>query len=241
MPMPTVASSLSPLVPATHATMLYPGVPAPYSEHALGLDSGFGPAQPTFTVLQPNGLKRRPAPYDLEYNEGPIVKTPRRIFTNSRERWRQQNVNGAFADLRKLIPTHPPDKKLSKNEILRLAMRYITFLDRLLRDQSAGQTGPSIAHGSGNGLMTMGGGGGINQITSTSSSSPPPPPLLQPGSNRDVRGSMVDDAAAAAAGRDDEASEDVASPWSSCGSCCDGGTGSPGSLCDERSQHQHQR
>ncbi|XP_074985017.1 ribitol-5-phosphate transferase FKTN isoform X3 [Caretta caretta] len=47
----------------------------------------------------------------------------RKIFTNTRERWRQQNVNSAFAKLRKLIPTHPPDKKLSKNETLRLAMR----------------------------------------------------------------------------------------------------------------------
>ena len=62
-------------------------------------------------------------------------KIVRRIFTNSRERWRQQNVNGAFAELRKLIPTHPPDKKLSKNEILRLAMKYISFLSNLLEDQ----------------------------------------------------------------------------------------------------------
>lgn len=47
----------------------------------------------------------------------------RKIFTNSRERWRQQNVSGAFAELRKLVPTHPPDKKLSKNEILRMAIK----------------------------------------------------------------------------------------------------------------------
>jgi T-cell acute lymphocytic leukemia protein len=47
----------------------------------------------------------------------------RKLFTNSRERWRQQNVSGAFAELRKLVPTHPPDKKLSKNEILRMAIR----------------------------------------------------------------------------------------------------------------------
>ena len=44
-------------------------------------------------------------------------------------------MNGAFAELRKLIPTHPPDKKLSKNEILRLAMKYINFLAKLLNDQ----------------------------------------------------------------------------------------------------------
>ncbi|KAG8455094.1 hypothetical protein GDO86_001350 [Hymenochirus boettgeri] len=59
----------------------------------------------------------------------------RKIFTNTRERWRQQNVNTAFAELRKLIPTHPPDKKLSKNETLRLAMRYINFLIDILEDQ----------------------------------------------------------------------------------------------------------
>ncbi|KAL0605926.1 T-cell acute lymphocytic leukemia protein 2 [Plecturocebus cupreus] len=65
----------------------------------------------------------------------------RKIFTNTKERWRQQNVNSAFAKLRKLIPTHPPDKKLSKNETLRLAMRYINFLVKVLGEQSLQQTG----------------------------------------------------------------------------------------------------
>ncbi|XP_058528978.1 T-cell acute lymphocytic leukemia protein 2 [Ochotona princeps] len=65
----------------------------------------------------------------------------RKIFTNTRERWRQQNVNSAFAKLRKLIPTHPPDKKLSKNETLRLAMRYINFLVKILGEQNLQQTG----------------------------------------------------------------------------------------------------
>jgi hypothetical protein len=51
---------------------------------------------------------------------GVVVK---KIFTNTRERWRQQNVSGAFAELRKLVPTHPIDKKLSKNEILRMAIK----------------------------------------------------------------------------------------------------------------------
>lgn len=63
----------------------------------------------------------------------------RKIFTNTRERWRQQSVNSAFAKLRKLIPTHPPDKKLSKNETLRLAMRYINFLVKVLGEQSLEQ------------------------------------------------------------------------------------------------------
>ncbi|KAK2845912.1 hypothetical protein Q7C36_010766 [Tachysurus vachellii] len=64
----------------------------------------------------------------------------RKVLSNTRERWRQQSVNTAFAELRKLIPTHPPEKKLSKNEILRLAMRYISFLLTLLENQSDGAT-----------------------------------------------------------------------------------------------------
>lgn len=59
----------------------------------------------------------------------------KKIFTNTRERWRQQNVSGAFAELRKLVPTHPPDKKLSKNEILRMAIRYIRLLTNVLEWQ----------------------------------------------------------------------------------------------------------
>lgn len=44
-------------------------------------------------------------------------------------------MNGAFADLRRLVPTHPPDKKLSKNEILRLAIKYIKLLSSILEYQ----------------------------------------------------------------------------------------------------------
>lgn len=56
-------------------------------------------------------------------------------------------MNGAFAELRKLIPTHPPDKKLSKNEILRLAMKYISFLSNLLEDQDGGRNVGSTTDG----------------------------------------------------------------------------------------------
>lgn len=66
---------------------------------------------------------------------GFILGTVRKVFTNTRERWRQQNVSSAFAELRKLVPTHPPDKKLSKNEILRSAIRYIRLLTNILEWQ----------------------------------------------------------------------------------------------------------
>ncbi|XP_077411926.1 T-cell acute lymphocytic leukemia protein 1-like [Vanacampus margaritifer] len=92
-----------------------------------------------YSMYPSNRVKRRQGPYEVELDEAGQPKIVRRIFTNSRERWRQQNVNGAFAELRKLIPTHPPDKKLSKNEILRLAMKYISFLSNLLEDQDGGR------------------------------------------------------------------------------------------------------
>ncbi|XP_047726090.1 T-cell acute lymphocytic leukemia protein 1 isoform X3 [Prionailurus viverrinus] len=106
------------------------------SQPLASLGSGFFGEPDAFPMFATNNrVKRRPSPYEMEITDGPHTKVVRRIFTNSRERWRQQNVNGAFAELRKLIPTHPPDKKLSKNEILRLAMKYINFLAKLLNDQ----------------------------------------------------------------------------------------------------------
>lgn len=119
-------------IQAAGRTMLY-GLSQPLTPG----NSGYFGVPETYTVFSNSSrVKRRTGPYEVETNEGaPQTKVVRRIFTNSRERWRQQNVNGAFAELRKLIPTHPPDKKLSKNEILRLAMKYINFLAKLLDDQ----------------------------------------------------------------------------------------------------------
>ncbi|XP_015845061.1 protein lyl-1 isoform X2 [Peromyscus maniculatus bairdii] len=110
-----------------------------YHPHPFLSSVYIGPAGP-FSIFPNSRLKRRPS-----HGHQP-QKVARRVFTNSRERWRQQHVNGAFAELRKLLPTHPPDRKLSKNEVLRLAMKYIGFLVRLLRDQAAVlASGPSAA------------------------------------------------------------------------------------------------
>ncbi|KAG8550538.1 hypothetical protein GDO81_024109 [Engystomops pustulosus] len=118
--------------PQFHA---HPYLPSPYlrASSLIPIFSGRFKRRSHADILEAPFIVRQPQ------------KVARRVFTNSRERWRQQNVNGAFAELRKLIPTHPPDKKLSKNEILRLAMRYITFLVGLLGDQhnSPPKTSPS--------------------------------------------------------------------------------------------------
>jgi len=76
----------------------------------------------------------------------PLIVFPRKTFSNSRERWRQQNVSGAFAELRKLVPTYPPEKKLSKNEILRLAIKYIRLLSNVLEWQKQQENIVSVLH-----------------------------------------------------------------------------------------------
>jgi nescient helix-loop-helix protein len=55
-----------------------------------------------------------------------------RLAHATRERVRVEAFNTAFTDLRKLLPTLPPDKKLSKIEILRLAICYIAYLNHVL-------------------------------------------------------------------------------------------------------------
>ena len=63
------------------------------------------------------------------------VGVERSMFaTSKREQWRQQNVNMAFLELRKILPTYPPDKKLSKVDILRRSIKYIRFLNSVLKD-----------------------------------------------------------------------------------------------------------
>ncbi|KER29881.1 hypothetical protein T265_13284, partial [Opisthorchis viverrini] len=57
------------------------------------------------------------------------------IVQDTRERQRQRSVNQAFGELRLLLPTYPPDKKLSKHEILRSSIKYIHVLEAILKYQ----------------------------------------------------------------------------------------------------------
>lgn len=61
-----------------------------------------------------------------------VIK-PKRGQANKRERVRTENVNAGFDNLRKLIPTDPKDRKLSKIEVLRLATSYINHLYNLTK------------------------------------------------------------------------------------------------------------
>ncbi|XP_077202391.1 helix-loop-helix protein 2 [Paroedura picta] len=81
----------------------------------------------------PDGEGRPPQPLSREEKRRRRRATAKyRSAHATRERIRVEAFNLAFAELRKLLPTLPPDKKLSKIEILRLAICYISYLNHVL-------------------------------------------------------------------------------------------------------------
>jgi len=68
----------------------------------------------------------------------PAVKRKRkstptqRVAANIRERRRMSSLNSAFDRLRRRVPAFPHEKKLSRIQTLRLAIRYIMFMSQLV-------------------------------------------------------------------------------------------------------------
>lgn len=67
----------------------------------------------------------------------------RRLSANQKERRRTQNINTAFAELRRCIPNVPQDTKLSKIRTLRLATSYIGYLQEVLQAEQRRDAGSS--------------------------------------------------------------------------------------------------
>ncbi|RCN39166.1 Helix-loop-helix DNA-binding domain protein [Ancylostoma caninum] len=76
---------------------------------------------PSVLTVRPTGRKEK---YDDLRDSINLMTDQRRI--------RVESFNMAFAQLRSLLPTLPVEKKLSKIEILRLSISYISFLHKLL-------------------------------------------------------------------------------------------------------------
>ena len=55
-----------------------------------------------------------------------------RVAANIRERRRMCSLNAAFDRLRRRVPAFPHEKKLSRIQTLRLAIRYIMFMSQLV-------------------------------------------------------------------------------------------------------------
>ncbi|XP_053120696.1 fer3-like protein [Hemicordylus capensis] len=70
-----------------------------------------------------------------------VITSAQRQAANIRERRRMFNLNEAFDQLRKKVPTFAYEKRLSRIETLRLAIGYIAFMTELLD----GRRGPKEA------------------------------------------------------------------------------------------------
>ncbi|KFM57440.1 Heart- and neural crest derivatives-expressed protein 2, partial [Stegodyphus mimosarum] len=70
----------------------------------------------------------------------PVRCVKRRVTANRKERRRTLSINNAFSELRGCIPYVPPDTKLSKIKILRLATSYIAYLMDVLAEDESGKT-----------------------------------------------------------------------------------------------------
>jgi len=66
-----------------------------------------------------------------------------RVAANIRERRRMCSLNAAFDRLRRRVPAFPHEKKLSRIQTLRLAIRYIVFMSQLVAATSTQPPPPS--------------------------------------------------------------------------------------------------
>lgn len=120
----------------------------PHESTSICRDTYLGLPCESLTSIHPNTPRRRVAnisaalshlqPSDLvglsreERRRRRRATQKYRTAHATRERIRVEAFNVAFSELRKLLPTLPPDKKLSKIEILKLAICYIAYLNHVL-------------------------------------------------------------------------------------------------------------
>ncbi|XP_027428878.1 fer3-like protein [Callorhinus ursinus] len=70
-----------------------------------------------------------------------VITYAQRQAANIRERKRMFNLNEAFDQLRRKVPTFAYEKRLSRIETLRLAIVYISFMTELLEGCEKKETG----------------------------------------------------------------------------------------------------
>lgn len=70
-----------------------------------------------------------------------VITYAQRQAANIRERKRMFNLNEAFDQLRRKVPTFAYEKRLSRIETLRLAIVYISFMTELLESCEKKDTG----------------------------------------------------------------------------------------------------
>lgn len=71
--------------------------------------------------------------YYIKYEFVLLLDTKVINITDSREKKRLSNINGAFERLKEVIPTFPFEKRLTKIETLKLAISYIGMLRDIMK------------------------------------------------------------------------------------------------------------
>ncbi|XP_042673441.1 fer3-like protein [Centrocercus urophasianus] len=112
----------------------------PFGNRALSLREGMARGLP-LTAFGDGDLEDEEEEEEERVRSSSLLDRPRRkrVITyaqrqaaNIRERKRMFNLNEAFDQLRKKVPTFAYEKRLSRIETLRLAIVYISFMTELL-------------------------------------------------------------------------------------------------------------
>ncbi|XP_050176293.1 fer3-like protein [Myiozetetes cayanensis] len=113
----------------------------PFGDRALSLREGmarglplaaFGDGDPEDEEEEEEEERSRSASLLDRPRRKRVITYAQRQAANIRERKRMFNLNEAFDQLRKKVPTFAYEKRLSRIETLRLAIVYISFMTELL-------------------------------------------------------------------------------------------------------------
>ncbi|NWS96780.1 FER3L protein, partial [Mionectes macconnelli] len=113
----------------------------PFGDRALSLREGmarglplaaFGDGDPEDEEEEEEEERLRSASLLDRPRRKRVITYAQRQAANIRERKRMFNLNEAFDQLRKKVPTFAYEKRLSRIETLRLAIVYISFMTELL-------------------------------------------------------------------------------------------------------------
>ncbi|XP_008918624.1 fer3-like protein [Manacus vitellinus] len=114
---------------------------SPFGDRALSLREGmarglplaaFGDGDPEDEEEEEEEERMRSASLLDRPRRKRVITYAQRQAANIRERKRMFNLNEAFDQLRKKVPTFAYEKRLSRIETLRLAIVYISFMTELL-------------------------------------------------------------------------------------------------------------
>ena len=117
------------------------GEPGDYADDSLDSPCSTGSDIENHIIYDPHPNSLNPSLHDANnlphhhpHGKGPVKKVVQRKAANMRERRRMKSINDAFELLRTCIPNNvQAERRLSKVDTLRLAIRYISYLSDVVQ------------------------------------------------------------------------------------------------------------